>query len=206
MKVLSPSTKYYIEADIWDSKGLFIHRTNRCCVPTAMPSIDPWNEELLPKQFSMEQSTLTVTRSSFQHAFGSEWCSIDIHEWEFEVKRISGEFAIGVDHHEYQNRVHVYEFNLNGGHFNKLENGSRDYTRYGKICSAGDTVMMILNLKRNTLSYGINGIIFGDAFQIPENKYTGTYPRKPIYRYRMTVSMTNTGDSIELKSYRKFER
>lgn len=198
---LNASTKYNVVMCIFDAKGL-IHQSNRCSFCTSTASLsDRW--DTFPSSCTLQDSILTVTKSSWCSAFGSMLCSDGVHEWVFELKQIKGWFLIGIyeDLHGIKlpkytwftsNRTKgkSYAIDVKGG-CRVADTGDGNGRQYGRKCNEGDTVKMILDLERKTLSYCINETSYGDAF----------HPTRATYR--AAVCMNHTGAGIELKSYRK---
>ena len=151
---------------------------------------------------TLTDDNLTVTNncSSYSqqgNAFGTRICNQGVYQWKFKLNKVnSGLIVIGVWRIQEDKLPPTEVYFTNGneqgyGYYlagEKLDTttGYSAGTKYGKKCKVEDIVHMTLDLNEMTLSFKVNDVDYGVAFDnIKQAKY-----RKAVWLFHKYDSVS----------------
>ena len=151
--------------------------------------IDKYDFKHIGKYLKLTDNDLTITNSgSYAHgsAFGTIICDKGLYQWKFEINKITSGFIFIVicrieedpspatDIRFAYGNQQGYGYYLKGEKFDIITVGSTNnvINKYGNKCVTGNIVHRILDLYGITLSFKVNDVDYGAAYDnIKESKY-----------------------------------
>ena len=149
--------------------------------------IDQWNTEFVGKYLKLKDDNLTVTNTcniKEGNAFGTIICEKGCYKWKFKINHVDARYpaiCIGIwrmqkdktpptDEYFTKGKEQGYAYYLKG-YKTTIERGDCG-DKYGIKCKNGDIIQMILDLDKLALSFKVNGVDYGVAFNnIKQAKY-----------------------------------
>ena len=165
--------------------------------------IDKFDSKHLGRFLKLTNNDLTISNTvPYQqgNAFGTIVCDKGMYQWKFKINRIQmGYIVIGIwrikedeppptDIFFTKGNERGYGFYLEGEKLSITHGGktNKPTEQYGKKCVTGDIVHMILDLYAMTLSFKVNDVDYGAAYDnIKEAKY-----RAAVWLYESSDSVT----------------
>ena len=155
---------------------------------------DKWDENMKGEYMQIISNTIWNTADDFQNAYLCQEACSGIHIWKIQINRMAnqGLHVFGVWKMKYGQPIwnNGYGYVLSCA---KRTDCAHPYflgRTYGISCSIHDIIEMILDFNSSSLSYRVNGIDQGKAFEFIEKT-----------TYRAAITLSEYGDSIALISY-----
>lgn len=173
---------------------------------------DEWNKNIKGKGIYINKCLCSTTKNKksrvlydliWGSVFGCKVIKNGIFIWEIKINKIchnnGWNFLVGIikNNKLYMQKIknsnlmkHSHNFNeiygWSCGIYNSLLNHKNYDKKYGKTCNEGDIIQVILNLNNMTLSYKVNNIDYGIAY----NNIIKT-------EYRIVVSIDGNDSEIQ---------
>ena len=182
---------------------------------------EQWDPEWKGKEVDIQGSNhdiITTKKDGYSSVLCQNVVNQGKHQWtikilKFVANKLGGQawwrLVIGIvniktfDKHSLESyfSLNAYEFacnsNIYNGGYDKIFKsilGTESSNEYGQLCGTGDIIDIYLDFDKRTLSFGINNTNYGVAFEkIAEGDY------------RLAVSLTGIGTSLQLISYESSE-
>ena len=173
-------------------------RTN--IINRKIQKIDEWDKGLLSQYITIEGNKIIQSKKSHCMYDPSAYCKHIVEEgvfrWKFEVKQRGYLMKIGVWKDKgcgpdpRLNDSYTWFLEDNGyclyPALNQIWMDGKGFVDYGTYCNIGSIIEMILDLNELTLSYIIDGVDYGKAFDIEK------------CRYRAAVCLSKRGDTVTI--------
>ena len=161
-------------------------------------------------EYSKEDWQLTNDGSRIEKINRGQWCTCygariiskynkQIHQWTIKIISVDHKFVvIGIDEALHKWKMATFynipltkSYSIYGRTGNKFgKSGKKQEYDQGKFDN-GDTILMILNMAKRTLSFGVNGKSPTKAFDVEPSDIG----------YCLAVCMCYEGNSVEILSY-----
>ena len=167
---------------------------------------EQFDEDNKSRHYSISEDKMTTTREKLGGGavYLTNIAKNGVHEWTFKLRKcntLNYYFVIGVwkNQHPVKTNYNLYGREVMKYSYGWVINYNRKtgdeegtyWIRYGlDKCKTDDIVVMILDLNEKTLSYKVNEVSYGVAFENIEDT-----------EYKAVISTNWTEDSIELISY-----
>ena len=159
---------------------------------------DEWDPKCIHLSVTLTEKVITNRYEVFTNSYCQRICESGRFKWKFEMrgcKNPNKSFMIGIRMVEgteippldtfFSCAAKGYGFSALGGVLTDNE-GFAVGRKYGIVCDDGAIIEMILDLDKLILSYVINGIDYGKAFNVKKSKY------------RAAVYMRSKGSTVTL--------
>ena len=162
---------------------------------------DSWDEHFKANYLEIDDKSIINTADGYEYgsAYLKRVVYDGIHKWKFRIDKYrSGWQLIGVFKTKYnaitqtyfeRNQNQSYGFVLNNGWLSDPQTNGGKLKDYGVKCVDGDIVEMTLNMIDLCLSFKINDIDYGKAFDVEQTSY------------KAAVTLRNKDTKFTLLSY-----
>ena len=217
-EIIDDRTKYLINGYIRVIQSLFDESNgyynittyiNQICSIYYFCQYDSWNVELKSYKFTINGNTASHTGYYGYYGYATVFLSNIVekgeHHWKFKVKKYSQDsnliFGIWNIKHDplsiindkwignTPNSSYAFDFSCAELNIHSSKNEWTGQETYGVICSRGSIIQISVDFNRLQLSFTINDINYGKAFDIKHGKYL------------CAISSNGKGNAIDLLCY-----